>query len=362
MAFIGSPIEDPLLQLDAGSSPVFESQTKPTGLIDSLDFDRSDDDSPLVASLEETGIVVISPVILTGFIPFSYGTELIFNRIWIDPTLINPPFISEDIAYDVVTWNAWITRSVDWTAEVVSGNTDGVLYDIDPLTITIPAFDNVIYEMILYAEGPATQNTTYTETIDGDDYDIEVRSIRVIGLDPEPNWAAGVTITYSFETVMFATERLREQRRPLRTRVRRGLAITFLTTDNAALKLRNLVIYGHDKAFACPIFPEKMDVSTCTQGTTAIVLTSSTTDKWNLNTQCQRVILVDHDAGANEIKTIDTIAANEITTVADIQTAFTPATTLCYPVFIGTLKNVNEKHHSNNVTEIKLSFEEFYGG
>ena len=230
------------------------------------------------------------------------------------------------------------------------------------LTITIAAFVEITYEMVLYEQGPAVQDTTYTETIDGDDYTIDIDSIRVIGFDPEPDWASRVRLSYEFETAMFANERLHEQRRPLRTRVRRGLRATYLTTDVEAQKLRNMLMYGHDKTFACPIYAEKLDVVTCTQGTSSIVFSSSTTDKWNLNTQCDRVILVDHENGQNEIKTIDSIAANSIVTSSDIQRAFVPASTLCYPIFIGTLKTAQERYHSNSVLETILTFEEYFGG
>ena len=361
MAFIASDTEDTWL-MDAGPSPVFESLSKPTGLHDSLDLDRSDDDAENVAELTGTGTGTMIPTRSNAVLAFSYGKEMMFERIWIKPTLINPSFISEDIAYDIYTWNAWLDRSVEWTAESVTGELEGVAYVRDPLTITIAAFVEITYEMVLYEQGPAVQDTTYTETIDGDDYTIDIDSIRVIGFDPEPDWASRVRLSYEFETAMFANERLHEQRRPMRTRVRRGLRATYLTTDVEAQKLRNMLMYGHDKTFACPIYAEKLDVVTCTQGTSSIVFSSSTTDKWNLNTQCDRVILVDHENGQNEIKTIDSIAANSIVTSSDIQRAFVPASTLCYPIFIGTLKTAQERYHSNSVLETILTFEEYFGG
>jgi hypothetical protein len=361
MAFKGTDLEDPL-QLDAGASLVFEGLSKPTGLNDSLDLDRSDDDRPNVASTEEVGNVVMSPIVLNGILAYSYGEELMFNRIWIDPQVINPSFVSEDVTYVVETWNAWITRSVDWTAESIAGDTDGVLYDHAALTITINAFDEVLNDMILYGEGPATQDTVYTETIDGDDYEIDIDTIRVIGLDPEPNWIRKVKITYSFETVMASNERFMEQRRPLRYDLRRKLSIEFLVLANEAHTVDLLLQYGHDKAFACPIYPELMIPTTRTQGTTAVVVSTETTYLWNLNNACERIIIVDHINGQNEIKSISSVAAYQVNTTSTIQGTFTPASSSVYPIFIGTLHNHKIGHHTDDVQSVTLEFQEFIGG
>jgi hypothetical protein len=360
MAYIGSDLEDPL-QIAAGSSLTFESQTKPTALNDSLDLDRSDTDDWNVASTEEVGSP-FAPIKHNAILAYSYGAELIFDRIWIDPQVINPVFVSEDVIYEIETWNAWITRSVDWTAEAITGDTDGVLYDHAALTITIPAFDDVTYDLTLYGDGPAIQDTVYTETIDGDDYEIDIDTMRVIGLEPEPNWGAHVKISYSFETVLALNDRLVEQRRPLRHELRRTLQFEFIEVGHAAHKVNHLLQYGHDKVFACPIYPELMVPATLTQGTTAIVTSTTTTKLWNLNNACTRVMIVDHINGQNEIKIISSIAANQINTTSTIQGTFTVATSTVYPVFLGVLKRHKVTHHAADTQKIALTFEEYIGG
>lgn len=360
MAYVGTPIEEHVL-LEAGSVLTFESQSKPTALRDGLDVAASEDERPNIAATLEVGSPT-SPIKHDGVLAFSYGEEMIFNRIWIDPPVINPAFVSEDVTYEVETWNAYIGKAVDWTAEAVTGDTEGVLYDRDPLTITIDKFDDVVYDMVLYREGPAVQDTLYTETIDGDDYTIDIDTLRVVALSPEPDWRAKVRIGYRFKTAMAQNERLHEQRRPLSHTVERTLQVDMVVDGNIATKVANLLRYGHDKVFACPIYPERMLPTTLTQGTTAVVLSTATTKMWNLNNQCTRILIVDHAAGTTEVKTIDSVAANQINTTSEIQGSFTPATSTVYPVFLGVAKAPKLKHETDTVARIGLSFEEYVGG
>jgi len=360
MGYIGTPLEDPL-QIDAGSSLTFESQTKPTGLNDSLDADRSENDAENVAHTK-TQSVVMSPAVLDGFIPFSYGEEFIFNRIWITPSVIDPSFTTEDTEYNVEVWNAYLTEDVTWTAENITGDTDGVNFAIDATPFTITKSDAPIYIMTLYQSGPPIQDTTYTETIHGDDYDIDVTTMRVLWLNPGPNWVERVRTGYSFETAISLNDRFVEQRRPLRHDIRRTLSLELYAETHQLHILSNVLQFGHDKVFACPIYQEGVICTTIPNGATTIVTETDTTYHWNLNNACQQIMIVDHEAGEVEVKEITSVAANAIETAMDIEGSFNVASTIVYPVFIGLLVSHSIRHETNTKATIKVSFEEYIGG
>ncbi len=348
------------LELDAGSSLTFESQTKPTGLNDSLDLDRSDDDNENVATYKSSSSIM-SPSVELGVMPFSAGEELIFNRIWIDPDVIHPPFTMEDSDYNVEVWNAYLGEDVTWTAEDVTGDTDGVNFARDALPITITKSDAKVYVMTLYREGPAQQDTTYTETIRGDDYDIDIDTLRVLWVNPWPNWIERIHTGYNFETVIAVGDRHNEQRRPLRHDIRRTLKIELHAQNHELHLLSNTLQFGHDKVFACPIYQEHAICTTITQGTSTIVTSTDLSTHWNLNNACDYIMIADHTAGDIEIKEISSLTAYSIVTTQDIAGSFSVNSAIVYPVFIGVLTSHSIRHETNNIAVIKLEFQEYIG-
>jgi hypothetical protein len=340
---------------------VFESQSKSKSLNDSLDVAEHSEFQYKIAGRIDRGqpVTVAS---LTGQKNFQFGEEMIFDRIWIDPVLINPTFITEDVDYDVEVWNAYLDQSATWTTEVITGDTDGVSFARDPLTITILKGDYEVYVMTVLGEGPAVQDTTYTETILGDAYTIDIETMRVIGLDPEPNWISRVQVGYSFETVLSVSDRHVEQRRPLRHDLRRTLSIELIGMDTELHKLSNLIQYGHDKVFACPVFQERVLCTGIPNGGTSITTLTDTTNHWNLNNACSRIMIADHAGGTVEIKNISAVAANTITTSSEIAGTFDVNSTMVYPIFVGTMRSHRIRHLTNTKAIAKLQFEEYIGG
>lgn len=358
--FIGSDTDD-VIWLDAGATLTFETQDKPYGLNDSLDLDRSEDDNANIAQYIDSSSVM-SPVIVDGVIPFSAGEELIFNRIWIDPNVINPAFTTEDTNYNVEVWNAYLTEESTWTAENIAGDTEGVNFARDGLPITLGASEAKVYVMTLYREGPASQDTTYTETIRGDDYDIDITTLRILWLNPEPNWVERVHTGYNFETVVAVNDRHFEQRRPLRHDIRRTLKIELHANGHELHILSNTLQFGHDKVFACPIYQERILCATIPNGASTIVTTTDIATHWNLNNACNYIMIADHAAGDIEIKEISSIGAYSIVTTQDIVGSFNVNSTIVYPVFLGVLTSHSIQHETNTIAVIKLEFQEFISG
>ena len=141
-----------------------------------------------------------------GWLGFSYGEGLLFNRIWVDPIRIAAGFITEESIHEIEIWNAYIDRTVFWTSVAVIRQ-PGTDFDSPALPFEIARFGDLVVDLTIYKAGPPIQDTYWQMTIDGEDFEIYIDGIRIIALEPGMNWAQDLKMTYAFETVMYNTER-----------------------------------------------------------------------------------------------------------------------------------------------------------
>ena len=149
--------------------------------------------------------------------------------------------------------------------------------------------------------------TTWLLTIDGIEFEIEITGVRVIPWFLDLNWDKLPVITYDFETVIFTTNYLKEQRRSLSDESWIELSAKFDTSSGNNRKIFNLLSYGQDKVFGIPIYTEKMTVDSIS--TSSLDVNEDMTYLWNLQNNALYVIIVDHENALAEIKEIDSIAS-----------------------------------------------------
>lgn len=296
-----------------------------------------------------------------GYMPFSAGRDLIFERIWVSPQLVAAGFITEELTYDISVWNAYQERSVEFTS-VTGLSADGTDLDTPTLPHTITQSDDLILTLTINLAGPPIQATTYSLVVDAVTFGVEVTGIRVVGLIPDPNWGRGIMIRYRFETAMAVSPRFVEQRRPLMDAPYRDMTATYLLSDEEAHRFFYVLSYGHDKIFGLPIYNEKLRCSVIPNGGTTITTVTDTTNMYNLNNLSTHIAIVDHADGTSEIKEVSSVGANSIEVAQDISGTFDVDTTRVYPVVFATVASLRKQHATDNVETVAIEFAEFNNG
>ncbi len=293
-----------------------------------------------------------------GVVTFSYAEDLLYNRIWVFPQRIAGGFITEEQTHEITIWNAHLERSADWTAIGVI-NEDGTLFDYPTFPFTLPPTGDTVRDLTIEATGPPLQDTTWQLTVDGLGFDIYVDGIRIVPLEPEPNWQNSIKMGYNFSTVMFNTARFYEQRRALQEISTRKLNLQFVLKDFAAQRMFNRIAYGHDKIFGIPIYQEKLYPTSVVQGTNNIAHSNNSEFYWNLRNRATFVVIVDHENHIVEIKELTSVTDYNIALKTNILTSFDVTKTVVYPCLFATVSSVKFGEPSSHVRTCDIEFGEY---
>jgi hypothetical protein len=339
--------------------------------------ERTDDDRSAVSGDK----VAATPRVarqLNGVYMEGFGDDVLFNNIYVeiadlttDPNThhgssLDMGFITEALNYTVVVWNAYLSESKVFTA-LSETNPDGMTITTPSLPVSIPPGGEVQNPVVVDAVGPALQNTTYTFTVGGDDYTTTFTGMRVLAMIPEPDWHRGIRHGFNYETVMFQTERFREQRRSLVDLPIQSTMANYLMLTDEARNFFYLVSYGHDKVFGVPVYNELM-IPTATglpQGSATITIDTTQADPddlWVLNNVAEYIIIVDHENNQAEIKQISSISSPTITVTQNITGDFDESTARVYPAYFATVKAITSRQATDNIDTVKLDFMEFENG
>lgn len=293
-----------------------------------------------------------------GLWMFRYGEDMLFNRIWVEPLLISAGFITEETIHEIEIWNAYLDRDVLWTSVVVIRQ-PGTDFDYPTLPFEITKTADIVRDITVFKDGPPLQDTYYQMTIDGVLFVIYISGIRIVPLEPEPNWESGIKNEYEFQTVMFNTEYFREQRRALQDKSNRKIGFTFNLDELENHRFFNRISYGHDKIFGVPIFSEKMYPTLATQGTSVITTSNSNEFLWNMQNRTQFVILANHTDRVLEIKEILNFTDYQINLKSVIVESFDLTKTVVYPCLFGTVSAVKYNEKTTHVQTADVEFKEF---
>jgi hypothetical protein len=293
-----------------------------------------------------------------GWIGFNYLLDMLMNRIWVFPTRIAGGFITEEQLHTITIWNAYLERSVDWTAISVIRE-PGTQFDYPAFPYSFAPTASIDRTLTIDKDGPPLQDTYYLLTIDGELFEIYIDGIRIIPLEPDPNWGQDVRTSYEFQTVMYNTPRLHEQRRALQEIAHRKLSFEFNLERIEHQRTFNRVAYGHDKIFGVPIYSEKMYVTAATAGTNIIDVSNSNEFMWNMQNRTQFIILMDHEDQVVEIKEILTVTDYQIVLKTNIVETFELSKTYCYPCLFCTVSAAKYNEKTSHVQIANLDFKEF---
>lgn len=288
----------------------------------------------------------------------NYGDSFVFERVWVQPLTIDFGFIVEDSQEQIQVWNASRFDSASVTG-ITALSPEGTQLTYDTLPNVLPIFGDINYLLEVFNVGPPLQDSTYKITVDGVEYDIEISGVRVLPFDLDPNWDDGIKISYAFQSTIFTSRRLNEQRRPLSVDSWFSIGFNADASKNRSRINFNTISYGKDKVFGLPVFTEKIEPSSCSQGAYVVYTNDDLTKLYNLNNRTEYIILVDHINGLAEVKLIDSIEVGAIHLVQPISDDFQQATTYVYPCMFCYLKSFRSLNETNDLAEISVDFEQY---
>jgi len=288
----------------------------------------------------------------------NYGDSFIFERIWVQPLEIDVGFIVEDSQWYIQVWNASRFDPASVT-DISVFNPDGTQLTYDALPNVMPIFGDVNYLLEVFNIGPPLQDTIYRFTVEGLDYDSHITGIRVLPFDLDPNWDTGIRIGYNFQTTIFKSKRLNEQRRPLGDDSWFSTAFKADASGNQSRINFNQISYGKDKVFGVPVFTEKIEPTSLAQGGTSIYTNDDLTKMYNLCCRTDFVILVDHINGLSEVKKIDSLDVGLINLEQPISDDFQQETTYVYPCMFCYLNSYRAGNITTDMNEVSVNFEEY---
>lgn len=285
--------------------------------------------------------------------------QTLFNRIYVTPDEIALEFITEYTEHEVVVWNAYSDRTATLTDISVVNQTGTGIEEVT-LPKIIPKLYNEILTIIVYEDGPPTQDTDYLITVDGTVYTVDVTGIRVVGFVEEPDFAKNIQMVYSFLTSIARHPRyLKEQRRPLQRYPFRDISLTINTSNLTFQKQYNLMHYGKDKVFAVPIYTERMQSLLITAGSYSLTISTDITYFYNLLNNVEYVIIVDHTTGVSEVKEISSLVGNLLLFTSAISNTYNANGTVLYPCVFSYIKSARVVPETKGEGIIRVSFGEF---
>lgn len=312
---------------------------------------------PLDAAEYPTTDIIDTSITSGGLNDAAYGLDFIFERIWLFPKDIAAKLITATDNYTITIWNAYLKEKQVFSA-VSSLTPDGTSISTDTLPHTLQPMGEAEATITIFKVGPSIQQTSYYFTIGGVLYEVHITGLRVIALAKLFNWVNETSIIYKYETSVFQSERLKEQRRSVRDIPLRTLNGEYLVQSTYGQQILNMVQYGHDKLFAVPIVDETLIPTVITTGGKSITLSNSTSDKWNFLNLCQYIGIYQPSLNQVEVHEVASYTANTITTVANIVNTYDVNDVSIMPIFFASIQNAEISNETNDLSKIAIQYQE----
>lgn len=269
-------------------------------------------------------------------------------------------FFSEDKQYELTIWNAKYAPTVLTTITV--DNIDGT--DLDPFEypIGIPEEGYFKYTVTVYAEGPATQNTTYTFTIDGEEYETVITGTRIVSFMFPINWDKNYRFKVEHLTAIQKNNKKREQRRPMYPKMYKSSRVT-VTLDS--IELEDRLIHWFDfvqnRVVAIPLYQEAMFATLNIETGQTSITVEEDIEYYTFLSNCKFVLIVNHSEYIGEIKEISSVeeSTNTISFVNTTVYEFDKTQCVIYPLYVAIVDSITYSPETNSVVNVQIEFEEF---
>lgn len=296
-----------------------------------------------------------------AFLAYSIA-DTIYGQVHLFPRLVETGLLISSETRTVVLWNATF-QSIELQQIGESQSAGSKLEGFAPRTI-LPTGE-VRGELSVTASGPAQQRTVYTFMTSEGSPTLTITASRVLLFPFWPDWGAGVSMEYAFDTVIVRSDGGGEQRRPLATRPLRRLRATVWGNGLAGQRMRNLIQQGKDRVFGAPIWSEAVTVSAIDPTGTRVTVSEDIHAYWNLTRLCGLVML--HDTEHNVFYAVSVSAVDadsrEITLTAAL-VGINPAPVRpvrLIPLFLGILTSAEPTSVTDTLETWAVAFQEAAG-
>jgi len=285
------------------------------------------------------------------------GFKMIDHNIFLFPDEISIPLISENIEHIITLWNA--SQETQVLIDIIIDGQQGItLEGIDPPYEIYP--ENILlFTLTVLSDGQPTQNTTITFTFqEHPPITLTIEGTRILGFPYITN-SGDFTIDYNFETVIFNSDRFKEQRRGLLDKYKRTLSGGFIYQDIEQKQLLRFLVDNYNKVLGVPIYSEPLFFGIDIQGLSVVPLINTTTNYDNLEIADYAIIL-DNNTHIAEIKEILYFTTNSIVFSNNVTKYFNYETSLIFPVFTGFLHEKNVDELLSSLSQVSLTFKEVF--
>ncbi len=317
----------------------------------------------LVGEIERQAKADTSRVMSGDLGTFTTFDTVALRHAYVLPSKIDAGFIVEEQSFTVKAWNASDTpKTVD---SILKENDTGTLLSHETTPFSLPGDCNKLHSLTIFKDGPPSQQTTFTYTIDGDMFVILVTGRRIEPFLFDNDWGGSYRYTPAYKTVVSTSKRFVEQRRPLYETPRRRIECEFWEQSVDMQRLYNFLKKSNALTVGFPVFHEFLDLSSPTiQGESILTFSNDFSDFTNLVDYTSFILMKDKDDpyALNEIKAIasmDTVAKT-ITLENTVQGAFVAGNTDVFPVALGAIRADGYSHsfQTDNIQKMGIKFEE----
>ena len=272
-----------------------------------------------------------NPVTDVGHGGFSAGFGGIFyNRIQIEPAIIDLGNLITDKATPVYLWNGFLEPKL--LQAINATDNEGVSIDT-PIAIpsNIGALQEVTYTVTAITDGPSTIDASFQWVIDDVAYSIGVVGTRVVVFPFAPNWGEPVRENLEWLTIVERAYSGDEQRARWRDAARKDMEFSVaLTNRRASAKLENIMFGWQSRSFAVPIVSERAPLLAAAAVNTSALSVNTT----NLGFYAGQPILISTDENTYEAAEIDTLTSTQINLRRPLTTSWDVGTSV-YPAGVG---------------------------
>lgn len=310
--------------------------------------------APYAAS--RTRAVFMAGRSLVGFMAHGFVDDF-YNRIHLSPRTIEAGLLSNETAYVITLWNAYITETVAISAINLSDSA-GITLDKTPPLALLPLTDLTL-NLTLTMDGPPTQATGVVFVTTAGDLTLNVSASRVLRFPFEPDWQSGFTFGITCANIITQLGRRYEQRRAVTSQPAFTISFTAWYPRQKGRELSDLLENAFDRVLALPLFC----FGECVAGTpTANSLKLKPfSNNWFMVRRAQMLVAFDYQNDRQQVLNISDMdaATGLINLVQDITLARVDAV---FPGLPSYLESYSLTQVTSALSQVKLNFKGYADG
>lgn len=175
------------------------------------------------------------------------------------------------------------------------------------------------------------------------------------------NWVSSVNTSYAFNTAIAASERYKEQRRPLRASPNISQSAELLVEQEVSARVFDYLRACRTSIMYVPLFCEPLEVSSSGTGLTTINV-SATANHWYLNNMARYLVVIDKTGTqAPALLTLSSVGATSVTVAAN-SFVYAANTCIIFPAFEGIINSFRKTFETPSLSAYQVDFSSYTSG